>query len=98
MTPSSICKFTVNLEQSGTRNLDTWPIILTTSLIAIFYLTKSENKTKKYPTQLLYYCFENPDFLQKNADISKIKEFLVLKGIFSEETYICFLTYQISSF
>ena len=36
--------------------------------------------------------------LQKNANISKIKEVLVLKGIFSETTYMCILTYQISSF
>ena len=29
------------------------------------------------------------DFLQKNADISKIKMALVLQGIFSETTYVC---------
>ena len=28
------------------------------SLIAIFYLTKTENKTKKYLTQISCYCFE----------------------------------------
>ena len=28
------------------------------SLIVIFYLTELENKTKKFLTQLLYYCFE----------------------------------------
>ena len=28
-------------------------------------------------------------FLQKNADISKIKDVLALKGIFSETTYTC---------
>ena len=37
-------------------------------------------------------------FWQKDADISKIKKTLVLKGIFSETTYVCILTYQISSF
>ena len=32
------------------------------------------------------------DFLQRNADISKIKRALVLKGIFSKTTYMC-ITY-----
>ena len=40
---------------------------------------------------------KNVDYLQKNADISKIKKFLVLKGIFSKTTYVFVLTYQISS-
>ena len=31
----------------------------------------------------------------KNADIRNIKRNLVLKGIFSETTYVCVLTYQI---
>ena len=34
-------------------------------------------------------------FFKKNADISKIKGTLVLKGIFSETTYVCLLTCQI---
>ena len=51
---------------------------------------------KKSLTQLSYYCFKevlflprNADFLlkkKKNADKSKIKGALVLKGIFSEPT------------
>ena len=39
---------------------------------------------------------KNANFLQKNADISKIKRALVQKGIFSKPTYVC--TCQISSF
>ena len=35
---------------------------------------------------------------KRNADISKIKEVLVLKGIPSETAYVCVPTYQISSF
>ena len=38
------------------------------------------------------------DFFQENAGISKIKKALVLKGIFSETTYVCVLTCQIWSF
>ena len=34
---------------------------------------------------------KSADFLQKNADISKIKRALILKGIFSETA--CFCTY-----
>ena len=41
---------------------------------------------------------KNADFLQKNSDISKIKEALVLKVIFSETTYQCVFLCQISSF
>ena len=41
---------------------------------------------------------KNAEFLQKNAGISIIKEVLVVKSIFSETTYLCVLTYQISSF
>ena len=39
-------------------------------------------------------------FLQKNADISKFKSALALKGIFSETTYMCvylFTKFQVSS-
>ena len=36
---------------------------------------------------------KNADFFQKNADISKIKRALALKGIFSETTYVCMYTH-----
>ena len=39
---------------------------------------------------------KNADFLQKNTDIIKIKG--VLKDVFPKTTYVCVLTYQISSF
>ena len=39
----------------------------------------------------------NADFLQKIADIIKMKRALVLKGIFSETAYVCVLAHQISS-
>ena len=32
---------------------------------------------------------KNVNFLKRNADISKMKKTLVLKGIFSEATYVC---------
>ena len=38
------------------------------------------------------------DICQKNADISKVKGVLVLKGIVSETTYMCVFTCQVSSF
>ena len=51
------------------------------SLITIFYLTKTENRTKKYLIELSYDCFEwryyffskNTDFLLKRAGFSKFK-------------------------
>ena len=36
-------------------------------------------------------------FLQKYADISKIKWLLLLKGVFFETTYVFVITYQIWS-
>ena len=65
------------------------------------YLTKPANRTKISLTKSSHYCFEryflpkNTDFLQENADISKIKTALVLRGISSEITYLCVLTCQI---
>ena len=67
-----------------------------------FYLTKTENRSKKSLTQLSHYCFDkgtisatNVIFLQKNADISKNKTALVQKGISSKTTYEFILTCQI---
>ena len=52
----------------------------------IIALSKNTIPAKKY-------CF-----LQKHAGISKIDGVLVLKGVFSETTYVCVLAYQIWSF
>ena len=42
---------------------------------------------------MVLFLPKKADFLQKNADISKITEALVLKGIFSETTYVCMCVY-----
>ena len=68
---------------------DLWPVWrrivkLIFSSIVTFYLTKTENRTKKSLTQLSQNCFKllflpkNADFLLKNADISKSKWALIL--------------------
>ena len=44
------------------------------------------------------FLLKNTDFLQNNADISKIKGALVLKVVLSETAYGCVLTCQLSSF
>ena len=66
---------------------------------------KPENRTKKFLTLAHTIVLsegtilaKNTDFLQRNADISKINEVLILKDIFYETTYVCVITYQISSF
>ena len=46
----------------------------------------------------LLFWPENADFLQKNANISKIKRDLLLKGIYPETTYVCVRMCQIWSF
>ena len=97
-TPLSLFQFMANLEQYRDWIPDTWSVIITFSLMLIFYFTKTENKTGKSLTQLSHYCFEQGYyFWQKNADISIIKKVLVLKDIFSEITYVRVLKYQISS-
>ena len=44
------------------------PVKLTFSLIFPFYLTKTENRTKKSLTQLSHYCFKKRYFSSKNAN------------------------------
>ena len=73
------------------------------SLIELFYLTKTENRTKKsnIPRVILpwvkkLFLPKNADFLQKIAEISKILWFFVLKVIFLETQYLC-TKFQVSS-
>ena len=47
-----------DLEQFRSRISDAQSVKPTFSLIVTFYLTKTENRTKKYLTQLSHYCFE----------------------------------------
>ena len=47
---------------------------------------------------VLFFAKKMLFFAQKHSDISKIGGVLVLKGIFSETTYVCLLIYQILSF
>ena len=53
-----IFQFKANLEQYESRILDTWSVILLFSLTVIFYLTKTENRTKTSLIQLSCYIFE----------------------------------------
>ena len=69
-----------------------------------FYHTKTENKTKKSNTASIWFVWKeglfSPKiiFHKKNTDISKTRKALVLKGIFSETTYMLVFTYHISRF
>ena len=62
---------------------------LTFSQIVPFYLTKTENRTKKSNTALTLWLWVEVLFLSKNIDISKNKTALELKGIFSENICVC---------
>ena len=75
------------------------------SLIVTFYRTKTENKNKKSLNTAVilllwvYYFWQKIlIFCIKYADICKIKKVMEVKSIFSKTTYMCLLTYQISSF
>ena len=56
VTSLSFFGFMVNLEQSGSRIPDAWSVLLTFTLTVTFYLTTTENRTRKSLTQLSYYC------------------------------------------
>ena len=56
VTSLSFFGFLANLKQSGGRILDTESEKVTFSVIVIFFLTKTENRTKKSLTQLSHYC------------------------------------------
>ena len=105
VTPLLFCQFMANLEQLEAR-FQMQSIKPTFSIIVIFCLTKTEKKKLKNlqhsshtlalskGTIFTRKCWF---FLQKNADISKIKT-LVLNGIFSETTCVGVHTkFQVSS-
>ena len=64
----SFLQFMANLEQSGSRIPDSWSIKLTFSLIIIFYLTKTENRTKNlYHSSHTIALSKSTIFAKKNA-------------------------------
>ena len=58
VTSLSFFQFKADLEQSGSQIPDALSVKLIFSLKVTFYLTKTENRTKKSLTQLSQYCFE----------------------------------------
>ena len=68
MTSFSYFEYMANSDQFGSR-MDPSFVKLTFLLIVTFYFRKAENETKKFSTQLSYYCFEKRFyFCQKNTD------------------------------
>ena len=85
-------QFMANLEQFGSRILDTWSVNLTFSLIVSFCFTKTENITRKSLTRFSYYCFEQRYYFcqkkcwhQENQGGLSIKRFICWN-------YICVYT------
>ena len=58
VTSLSVFRFIANLEQFGLPDFGLIAVKLTFLLEVTFYLTKTENITKKSPTELSHYCFE----------------------------------------
>ena len=58
VTSLSFFGFLANLEQSGGWLPETESAKVMSSVKVAFCLTKTENRTKKYVTQLSHYCFE----------------------------------------
>ena len=93
------------LEQSRGLVPDTYCVKCTLPFALTFCLAKIKDTTKylQYSSLTIYLrkgaiFAKNANFLQNNADISKIKRALVLKSITSETKYGYVLPYQISSF
>ena len=77
MASSLFFWFIANLENFGSGIPDAWSVILRFSLIATFYLTKTENRTKHSFLSLILLWVEvlflsKNAILQKSADLSKI--------------------------
>ena len=53
-----IFQILANLEQSEGRIPDTESARVMFSLMVTFFLTETENRPKKFLTQLSHYCFE----------------------------------------
>ena len=58
VTSLSFFGFLANSEQSGGRIPETESAKVIFSVKVTFFLTKTENRTKKSLTQLSHYCFE----------------------------------------
>ena len=95
-------RFMADLEPSKSRIQDAQSVKITFSLSVTFYFTKTTALTKS--TALTILLWVKVLYLPKNAVFRKKcwhqqnQEALVLKRIFPETTYVCVLTYQISSF
>ena len=89
-----------NLQPSGSWIPDAWSIklILINSNLLSYKTWKQNQKISYTALILLLWVKVMVIFLQKNTDIGKIKGILVLESILSKTTYVCVLTYQISSF
>ena len=90
-----------NLEQLGYRIPNPYSVKLTISFIVTFYLTKNWKQNLKISILAILFIVEVLFFSKKCwffCKISKIKKVSVLKGIFSENTYVWILIYLCSSY
>ena len=80
-------QFMAHLEHSESWILDAQSVKLTFPIIETFYLTKTENRTKKPLTQLSHYCFEERYYFYKKMSMLKMLTSAKLRGIWYEEVY-----------
>ena len=75
--------FPFDLEQCGTWIPDARSMIPEFSLIEVVYLTKIENRSKKFLTSLIHYCFDlSYHFCQKMLNFAKtILKLAKIKGV-----------------
>ena len=89
-----------NFEQSGSRIPDAVSKTYTSTNSNLLSYKNTELKNLQHSSHNIALSKSTiiATKLQKNVNISKIKKAFVLKGIFSETTNVCVLTYQISIF
>ena len=68
VTPLPFFQFTTNLEQSGRRIPDAYSVKLVFSLIVIFRLTETKNRTKKSLNKSRTIALNKVLFWPRNAD------------------------------
>ena len=86
----------IRIPESGSMDSKTYVFInIFISFSKLLYCKNWKQNWKVPKTALILLLWV---FFAKNADISKIKGILVLKGIFPETKYVCIDAYQMSSF
>ena len=99
LTPLSFFWFMANLEQSRSRTLGVWSVKLRFSLVAFFYLTKTENRAKNLKCSSHIIALNKVLYLTKMLTSANLKGFCYWKAYFLKLNIRLYLRvkFQVSS-